>query len=129
MFGFTTKTSSFVLALCFFLNTGVLIFGVQVFAWLKMSSNAPEDTSFTVALQVAVSGQNPCEICEFVSEHNPVERDDHSILVKIEFPTLYLDYPIHPWINSKNKKSYCADQGGPFLSVFWGMDPPPPKVC
>ena len=128
MSGFISKSSSYILAFCFFLNTGVLIFGIQIFGWFKMSSNASADTSFSIALLDAVSGQNPCEICEFVSEHNPVERDDHSVLVKIEFPTLYLDYPIHPWINSKHKKSYCADQGDPFPSVFGGMDPPPPKV-
>jgi len=129
MFGFISKSSSCILAFCFFLNTGVLIFAIQIFAWFKMSSNASADTSFSIALQEAVSGQDACEICEFVSEHNPAYLTDHAPLVKIEFPILFLNNPTYPRVVPKIKNSYHADQDDPLPNLFWGMDPPPPKVC
>ena len=110
------------------LNTGVVILGLQFFAWFQMTHDLSREMPLWEAIKLVTDGEEDCDICKFCSENNPMEDGGQAEMVPYKSQLLYLS-PIPTCIvNSPAEYSKQWEPHYPMFSGFVsGIEPPPPK--
>lgn len=127
---FTTLTRAFRIVMLSWavLNTGVLIMGLQLFAWCQMTHDLSRDMPLSVAVKLVSEGKQDCKICQFCDENNPMDGSENMELALLKSQLLYLSPTPTCILDSPSKHSETCEPHYPVFSSFvLGIEPPPPK--
>jgi len=121
------RLATSLLLTAFVMSCGGHWYALQGVAWVKMVAEFSENVPVAEAVQMAVSGEYPCQMCKAISEKKHEEKQQQAKLpdFKKDFLISSSTFPMFrlsaPWV-------YPVSQGFPVLLA--GTPPtPPPKTA